>query len=132
MDMPVDFRWDDAEKTILIQKYYGSVSITDYMEAVKQTSEWLAQVTHPVDLVLDILDARINWGGLITGASYADQRVPENQRLIVIVGTNPFIRAMTEIARRVAPKANRNQFFASSLDNARLLIRMHREQLSHN
>lgn len=128
--MPVEFYWYDEAKTILVQRYYDSVSIADYREAVNENTHWLSQVAHPVDLILDALDARINWGGLISAANYADVRVPHNQRLIILVTTHRFVRTMIDIARRVAPRANQNQHFAVSLPQALEMIHSLRGELS--
>jgi hypothetical protein len=125
--MPVEFHWHDEVKTILVQRFHGSVGIADYRAAVNDNARWLSEVSHRVDLVLDALDARIDWGGLLTAASYADQRVPDNQRFIILITTNRFVHTMVDIARRFAPRANRNQFFATSMPQALELLQRQRE-----
>lgn len=120
--MPYQVTWVDEEKTIVAQTYTGKVLIEDYYHAVDESATLLSSVEHPVDLIMDATEAHTDMKGFLTAASYANKKVPENQRLVIVIGANRFVQTMGKIAGTIAPKATENLYFVDTLEDAHRVI----------
>jgi len=125
--MPFQVTWDDKEKTIVVQTYSGKVLVEDYYDAIDKSAELLSSVQHPVDLIMDTSEAKTDMKGFLTAASYANKKVPENQRLVIVVAAGRFMQTMAKIAGTIAPKATENVYFVDTLEDARNVITEYRQ-----
>ena len=125
--MPFQVTWDDKEKTIVVQTYSGKVLVEDYYDAIDKSAELLSSVQHPVDLIMDTSEAKTDMKGFLTAASYANKKVPENQRLVIVVAADRFMQTMARIAGTIAPKAAENVYFVDTLEDARNVITEYRQ-----
>lgn len=120
--MPFQVIWEDPEQTIIRQLYTGKVTTGDYYRAVDRNAEMMHSVNHPVDLIVDVLDARTDMKGFWAAISYANKKVPDNQRLVIVVGADSFLKVLSGVANKVAPRAASNSYFVDSLDEAYRII----------
>lgn len=120
--MPYTVDWGNQEHTILIQTYHGDVTDHDFMSVVELSATMLGQVNHPVDIIIDTTDSRINISNMIVMMIYANKKVPPNQRLVVGIGAPPILRQVIMVGRRVAPKATEKVHFVDSLEEALRII----------
>ncbi|MFZ4815679.1 MAG: hypothetical protein ACOYL5_14165 [Phototrophicaceae bacterium] len=127
--MPVELIWDDEEHTIVRQTYTGLLSAEDFFECVRQNALMMAETSNPVDLILDISDAKIDLKGFFTAMRYANKITPANQRLTVNVGANETFQSMILYGASLGPKLIDNTRFASSLEEARQIIAAYRAEL---
>jgi len=120
--MPTYLTWADDSHTILIQKYEGVCTLDDFHRTVDESNQALATVSHPVDLILDMTSMRISAKQLLSAASHAERKVPQNQRLLLVVGAPPFIKAIVKAASKIAPNATRNLHFLNTMAEAYTII----------
>lgn len=119
--------WADREQTIVVQKYSGDVQTREYYQMTDKSAELLSSVEHPVDIILDTTEMKSDLKGFLQAVSYANKKVPENQRLVVVVGANRFMQTMGNIARSIAPKATEKVYFVDTLPEAHKVIEAYRQ-----
>lgn len=127
--MPFQVIWEDPEQTIIRQLYTGKVTAGDYYQAVDRNAEMMHSVNHPVDLIIDVLDAKTDMKGFWAALSYANKKVPDNQRLVIVVGADSFLKVLGGVANKIAPRATSNSYFADSLDEAYRIIADYRSSV---
>lgn len=115
------------KKTIVVQTYSGKVLVEDYYHAIDKSAELLSSVQHPVDLIMDASEAKTDMKGFLTAVSYANKKVPENQRLVIVVGAGRFMQTMGKVAGKIAPRATENVYFVDTLEDARNVITEYRQ-----
>ena len=120
--MGIRLAWDNEEKTALCHIYEGKWTIEDFYHAVDESQRLLLEVDHPVDLIVDMRTSAAPPPGILPAYRYADQRVPENQRLIVMVKTDSVMKAFNRVIGDIAPRASENRYLADSMEEARQLI----------
>jgi hypothetical protein len=121
--MPVNFVWEDEEKTILHHIYEGMVSSEEYFKAVIQNYEMQQTVTHPVYVISDLVNAKSAGKLLFSVAGKETEKyLPPNQTLVVVVSTDLFTKVILQIAKTVAPKTSANVVRVSTLEEAYQII----------
>jgi hypothetical protein len=120
--MPIDVEWDNAEKTIVRQTYGREVTYNDYYDGVKKRFELISSVEHPVDLIIDLRGANPNLKGLVSAGRYASRHVPPNQRFVLLVGANLFIRSLVNTFIKILPKVSDKIYFVATLEEARKFL----------
>ena len=123
--MGIRIEWDDEEKMILCHIYEGNWTVEDFYLAVDESRRLLLEVGHPVDLIVDMRTSAAPPSGILPAYRYADQRVPDNQRLIVMVKTDSVMKAFNRVIGDIAPRASENRYLADSMEEARELIANH-------
>ena len=112
--MPIELSWDDDAKTILRHTYAGAWTVAEFYEAVDASRNLLLEVDHPVDLIIDMRDGPDPPRGITPAYQYADRKVPENQRLIVMVNPSEYMRAFNKIVDGIAPRAAQSRLACPS------------------
>lgn len=112
--MAHEVTWDDAAQTVIRQRFYGDANISDYYAAYDKALPLIRSVPYPVDLLLDLRDARVDMGGFLSAVRSVNKRVPDNQRFVVVIGGNRFIQLMGSAAQRIAPRAAENLHFVDT------------------
>ena len=121
--MAIHLFWDNEAHTVLRHVYAGTISLDEFRRAVDESAARLSEVEHIVHIILDMTDmvskANIQ---LLSGLSYANAHVPPNQGLLVLVTTDTFLRSLSGLVHKIAPRASRNMYFTSTLEEARQFI----------
>lgn len=52
--MPVEFRWDNDEKTIMRYVAQGAWNWNEFHKNMRRSTLWFDQVNHPVDVIVDL------------------------------------------------------------------------------
>lgn len=125
--MPIHMVWDDEAHTILHHIYDGEWTPDELHRAVDLNYELQATVAHPVDVISDFTNNK-TYHVPLTISRHMEQRVPPNQRLIVIVAVQRGLQMSTEAVRKLAPKTTANFRTADTLDEARVIIQDFRDQ----
>ncbi|MCL4255967.1 MAG: hypothetical protein KJ043_19575 [Anaerolineae bacterium] len=120
--MPINVVWDDEEKTIVRQTYGQEISIAEYYDGVKKRLELISSVDHPVDLIIDLRGANTNLKGVLTASRYANKHVPPNQRFVVLVGANLFVKSLVNVLGKILPKISNTIYFVETPEVAKQLI----------
>ncbi|MFQ3647887.1 MAG: hypothetical protein SNJ80_13235 [Anaerolinea sp.] len=122
--------WSDPEQTILHQTYLAGADAEDFYSVVKQSSQLMAQVDHPVDLIIDIERmADMLSFRFFSVARYVAPLVPSNQRFVVIVSTSHVMTGLARIANRFIRHGSSRLAFAQTIPQALDEIRAFRAKL---
>lgn len=123
--------WHDHEQTILHQTYLAGAEAEDFYSVVEQSSQLMAQVDHPVDLIIDINRmADMLSFRFFSVARYVAPLTPPNQRLVVIVSTSYVMTGLARIANRFIRHGSSRLAFASNVPQALDEIRAFRAKLT--
>jgi hypothetical protein len=126
--MGIQLVWEDDGKTVLRHIYDGSWSVQDFITAVDESRKLLLEVEYPVDLIIDMRSADGPPSGIIPAYQYADRKVPDNQRLLVMVNPTEYMKSFNRVVGKVAPRAAANRYVVESLEDAFQLIADYRAQ----
>ncbi len=119
--MPVSVQWDNPEKTIIYARY-ERWSWDDFYQALDECTRLSATVDHQVYIVCDLVDNLIPKGGTITHAAATIKQDNARVNLIVLVSSNRFVQALTQMSARVVPGFQKKYRMVNSLKAARELI----------
>jgi hypothetical protein len=128
--MGIKLVWEDIDKTILRHIYEGVWTVADFISAVDESRALLLEAEHPVDLIIDMLEAEGPPPQIMSAYQYADRKVPENQRLIIMVNPNEYMKTFNQVVGKIAPRASENRYVVKSLEDAFTLVVDYREQIS--
>lgn len=120
--MPVEVRWFNEEKTILLNQFHGNATVTDYYQSVEDNLKLVNSIEHTFDLIMDLSDAKVDARGMLPALVSANDRVPSHQRHVIVVGTSMYYQVLGNIARSLAPKATTSLHMAKTLEEALNLV----------
>ena len=119
-------RWDNTEKTVVLQQYTDKAVKDDLYDLSKQSAEMLKSVSHQVHLIIDERPIKVTLS--YADIKYLEDNVPENQGAVVmIVDKNGLTYKMLiqDVAKTLAPKAFDQPYFAETIEEARQLLQEH-------
>ena len=114
--------WHDDRKTILRQVYEGRCVAADFHTCINDAYRMVNTVHHPVDIIVDMTQATFIGTSFLSAQGNSEAKAQDNQRMAVLVGAPPFIRALVNIGKKVAPKTTKNIHFAKTIEEALILI----------
>src|SRR5687767_8726050 len=126
--MPVEVVWDDEAQTILRQLYSGHLKLEDYMAATDEFVRMARSVPHTVHSVMDRTRVLSTPGVLLPAMRYANNTLPPNVGLRVIIKASLLTRVLIDLGRRITPSLVNNIRFVDTLDEAHRLIATHTEK----
>lgn len=127
--MAVEVIWDDEHKTVIRHIYRGFTTVDDYLRATDLIYEMACLVPeHTVDVILDRREVRSTPSVLLRVMRYADQHLPPNLGLSVIIKPSMFTRVIVDMGRRLAPSLTREVYFAETLEEAHAIIQRKRAE----
>ncbi|MEO1290453.1 MAG: hypothetical protein AAFV93_22130 [Chloroflexota bacterium] len=116
-------KWDNKQKTVLLQQYHEGASKDDLYELAHKNSEMLTTVSHTVHLIID--ERKIHLMLTRDDMLFLENLLPENQGRVVIVppvGSITYKKMLQKVAESKAPRAFHEPFFAYNLDDARDIL----------
>jgi hypothetical protein len=126
--MPIEIRWDDVGQTVLRFDYTTPWTWEDLRGAVQEASRMSADLGYIVSVINDVSHASaLPDGALVTFRGIA-RLTPDNTGLIVIAGGGMLVDTMITMFRRLSGAQGANWRTAKSLDEARAMIQVWREQ----
>lgn len=128
--MSYSVSWTDENQTIVLQTYVGNLKIEDYYHAIDESAKLLQSVNHMVDLIMDVSEANTDMKGFLQAVYYANKKVPDNQRLVIVVEASRFMQSLGKIAETIAPKATKNVYFVDTVDEAHQIIEEYRRSMT--
>lgn len=126
--MPVQVIWDDEAHTILRQIYTGHLKLSDYMEASDEVGRMAKTVSHTVHSIMDRTGIISTPNVLLPALRYANNNLPPNIGIRVVVKGSTFTRLLVDIGRRAAPRVSKQVFFVDTVQEARTLIAQHADE----
>jgi hypothetical protein len=128
--MGIQLTWDNEQHTILVQTYEDPWTLEDYQRCAEETGQTITGQQHTVHVIIDNSRSKETPSNILSVVRYADSIVAPNQGIVVIVRPNSTFRAVSNVSRKIAPRATRNTYFAASLEDARHLIAEKNERLT--
>jgi hypothetical protein len=120
--MAIQVSWMDESKTVLVARFTGEWTMSDYFRFVDEREVMIMAQPHKVHIIYDYTESSSNPKDLLAGAQYANKHMPTNQGLVVFLKANPVIKAFMLMAKRTGLPVTRYVYTAESKDEALLLI----------
>ena len=96
--MTINIRWQNEKKTVLLQSYEDLWTLSEYKYATETVYGMLEEVSHPVDLIIDLTQSTTLTADLLTyaerGAKLKNANVHNNQRRVMIVGASLLLQTI--------------------------------------
>lgn len=92
--------WGSADENLLIWKFHGHWTDTEYSQAVMQSNALIVSQPHIVDIICDMREAKIPKTSVLSLAVAAIQRRPRNLGVTIIITHSTFWQNMYELLKR--------------------------------
>ncbi|GEM_PF-1669663 len=102
--------------------YAGRWALDELYEKAKQANLTIGEVTHSVDLIINMRNNTTTPTKLLSSARHINELVQPNQRFTIIVSAPPFMKALLRIAIQIIPKIMANLRYVNTLDEAFAII----------
>jgi hypothetical protein len=116
-------RWDNADKTVVLQQYTEAGSRDDLYSLAQESAQMLGTVEHTVHLIID--EEQFRYFLTPADMSFLESLVPQNQGAVVMVVPASKLGYKTSIQRighGIAPNAFAEPYFAESVAAARQFL----------
>ncbi len=120
--MPVSMDWDNPEKTIIRVTFEGVWDVSDIQRMITKGVSMLESVDHKVDSIFDFTHSHFSPRNLISTLDRMESTHHRNERLVVIVNANVYIRSMAKVGQALAPKTFAHMHFANGLNQAYAIV----------
>src|SRR5438105_4332271 len=123
--MPIQVVWDDESKNTIRQIYSGKLTLQDYIIATDRVEVMAKQVTQTVHSLMDRSEVVSAPGIVLPAMRYANNHVPPNLGVRVIIKGDMFTHVIVDIGRRIAPRLVHDVYFVDTLEEGRAIIAKH-------
>ncbi|MBA3869848.1 MAG: hypothetical protein H0X30_11945, partial [Anaerolineae bacterium] len=114
--------WDDETKIAIRQIYMGGLTLQDYITATDVLAQMAKSVPYTVHSLMDRTGVTSAPGIVLPAMRYANNHVPPNLGIRVVIKGDMFTHVIVDIGRRVAPRLVHDIYFADTLDEGRAII----------
>ncbi|MCC7205762.1 MAG: hypothetical protein IT323_00555 [Anaerolineae bacterium] len=122
--MPIHVEWDDDEQTTLRMAAIGVWTWQDYGEALQQAHSLMDGASREmIHLIIDMHQSPLLPSNVLSHLSGLPSTRHAKSGMKVVVGVNAFAKALFAAMKRINPQGMRSVQFASTLDEARTLLR---------
>lgn len=128
--MPIQIAWLSEEKTVIVARFVGEWTMSDYFRFVDEREGLIKAQPHLVHLIYDYSESVSNPKDLLAGAQYANKHMPSNQGVVVFLKANAVIKAFMLMAKRTGLPVTRYVYTAESKDEALSLIEKKAKRVS--
>lgn len=99
--MPIQLNWQDTGKNIVLLSFPNKWDWKEFKEAAYQTAAFLGDVEHMVDIIIDLKASTIPLvGSPFEAGNMFFKMMPQNRGVIIVV-TNTFIRSLASIFKTI-------------------------------
>lgn len=120
--MPVSMDWDNQDRTVIKVSFDGIWDVSDIQRMITKGVSMLETVDHKVDSIFDFTNSTFSPKNLLSTLDRMENTYSPNERLVILVNANVYIKSIAKVARLLAPKTFANLNFVNSLDAAYALI----------
>ncbi|MCA0459040.1 MAG: hypothetical protein LCI00_34135 [Chloroflexi bacterium] len=120
--MPVSMDWDNADHSIIRVTFQGQWERDDIERMITKGVSMLETVNHEVDSIFDFTQSTFSPRKLLASVDRMENTHNPNERLVIIVNANIYIRSVIKVARVLAPKTFAYIYFVDCLSSAYTLI----------
>ena len=117
-------QWDNAEKTVVLQQYTDNPVKDDLYHLAEESALMLKSVPHTVHLIIDERTSKFTLSS--SDINFLEKHVPPNQGTVVMViskSSLTYKKLMQNVGKTMAPKAFNENFFVTTIEEARQLLR---------
>jgi hypothetical protein len=118
--MAYRIRWDNDEKTVILQEYLENATKDDLYLMAKESAKMLATVEHRVHLIIDERNIHLTLNN--ADMRYLEKNVPPNQGYVIVIppkGALMVKKVTKNIGDKLAPKSFNETIFLESMEEAR-------------
>jgi hypothetical protein len=123
--MPVQFSWDTPKKRLACYYFVGDWTWEETYKAFHHSWEEIEKLPYVIDSISDFSRSNTVPSGVMTHLRSLAQNRPENTRLMVFVGANPYltliVRNFNQLYHIVLKRELKLQF-VNTRDEARLVV----------
>ncbi len=120
--MPIQVVWDDEAKTTIRQIYSGKLTLQDYITSTDTVELMAKSVSHTVHSLMDRTGVISAPKIVLPAMRYANNHVPPNLGIRVVIKADMFTHVIVDIGRRVAPRLIHDIYFVDTLEEGRAFI----------
>lgn len=120
--VPVRMDWDNADRKVIRVTFEGNWDKKDIYRMIDKGVSMLNTVNHKVDSIFDFTNSTFSPRNLLDSVDRMESTHSQNERLVIIVNSNLYIRSLINVARLLAPKTFAHVHFVDSLNAAYALI----------
>ncbi len=122
--MPINVMWKTEAKRVLVFVFQGHWDVNDFYFATEQGNVLLDEVTHSVDMLLDVQNSRSLPSDFMNAIRNVTRKAHPNTGIMVMVGINTFARAFISLYRKVYPKkaTEKTIYYAGNYAEAQAII----------
>ena len=120
--MTIQISWDNPQKTATLWTFEGRWSWADFHKAQQQHKALLQGRVEQIDVIADLRNSPTLPANAFSGYRNARVNTGAHLGIIVLVGTNMFIRTMVKAFTRLNPTLGQEFFFADSMEEARQIL----------
>ncbi|NWF70649.1 MAG: STAS/SEC14 domain-containing protein [Chloroflexi bacterium] len=95
--------WDNAEKTTLLFEFQGQWTLNELYACMNKAQALMAEVTHPLDFVVDLRQSRTLPPGFIPAMRYVYDVSHQRMNRMALVGMNRFIMLFNDMFMQLNP-----------------------------
>lgn len=116
--MPVSMDWDNPERTIIRVTFDGQWETDDLYRMINKGVSMIDSVDHIVDSIFDFTRSTSSPTSALATLGRMESTHSEKERLVIIVNASSYIKALCNIARKLAPKTFANILFVDNINEA--------------
>lgn len=120
--MVVRVQWDDPDETVLRMEFSDSWTWGDFLAAVDIEWDWMEQVDHRVDVIVDMQALDGLPRDALAQIHYIAPHLHSNRGLLVLAGAAAVTQGYADILGQRRPHIGEDIILAPSLDSARAVL----------
>jgi hypothetical protein len=123
--MPVQFRWDTPEKRLACYHFVGNWTWEETYKAFHKSWTEIEKLPYVIDSISDFTWSNTVPSGVMTHLRSLAQNRPENTRLMVFVGANPYLTMIVQNFNQLYHTVLKRELklqFVNTRDEARLMV----------
>ena len=116
-------QWDNAEKTVVLQQYTDNPVKDDLYHLAEESALMLKSVPHTVHLIINEHTFKLRLSS--ADINFLERNVPTNQGAVVMVVSKSgqsYKKLMQNVGKTLAPNAFKQNFFVTTVEEARQLL----------
>jgi hypothetical protein len=122
--MPISIEWGNAEKTIIVKRFWDFWDHSDVLTTLEIRNTMMAEVSHTVDVIDDFsAPFTADPTRLMSAIRRAEKLMAPNMGIIVMVKANKFIRMLVDLNRLNTPRLTSRVCMVDSLEEAYDLLK---------
>ena len=116
--MPVAMDWNNPERTVIRVVFDGEWETDDLYRMINKGVSMIDSVDHKVDSIFDFTRSTSSPTSALATLGRMEATHSEKEGLVIIVKASSYIKALVNIARKLAPKTFAQLYFVDTLNEA--------------